>query len=83
MRWEGSERIQSIILTSACRYGDHHCLSRIRPLGLFQFRIYFSETYESIWKVGRTTWKRDQLDTRYRDILGGGMATTDSLLAEI
>jgi hypothetical protein len=27
---------------------NHHHLSRIRPLGLFRFRIYFSETYKSI-----------------------------------
>jgi hypothetical protein len=29
----------------------HHHLTRIRPLGLFRFRIYFSEAYESIGQL--------------------------------
>jgi hypothetical protein len=28
------------------------------------FRTYFSETYESIWTVGRTTWTGDRPDAR-------------------
>jgi hypothetical protein len=45
----------------------HHCrrrLSRIRLLGQFRFRIYFSEIYESIWTVGRTPWTGDQPGAR-------------------
>jgi hypothetical protein len=36
--------------------------SKIRPLGRFRFRIYSSETYESILTVGRTPWTGNQPD---------------------
>jgi hypothetical protein len=39
-------------------------LSRIRLFDLFRFRIYFSETYESVWIVGRIPWTEDQPDAR-------------------
>jgi hypothetical protein len=39
-------------------------LSRMKPLGLSRFRIYFSDIYESIWTGGRTPWTGDQPDSR-------------------
>jgi hypothetical protein len=47
------------------RHHHHHRrLSRIMTLCRFRFRIYSSETYESIWTVGMTPWTGDQPDAR-------------------
>jgi hypothetical protein len=34
------------------------------PLGMFRFQNLLSETYESIWTIGRTPWTGDQPDAR-------------------
>jgi hypothetical protein len=57
----------TILLGKGMKWCDtrrHHHLSRIRPLGLFPFRTYFSENYESIWKIGRTPWTGDEPNAR-------------------
>jgi hypothetical protein len=47
------------------QYHHHHLLllSRIRPFGLFRFRIYFLKLM-NLWTFGRTPWMGDRLDAR-------------------